>query len=399
MNGDDTGLDDLAVRRSWFREPKAAVWVLFVLAVIVGGGRKLLLGWKARKAVVLLENPDVAPEEIEAVAEFGRAGVYELLRIFGDPKSSEPQRHAAGRALSRLWRDDQLIAEEEQAIVRRGYSVEWRARRRYPRGLQTEIPITVRYRVPFLRDDDDHVRPINLEWSHRIKGAGRAALEEDSPWIPGEGGLTFGVYPRDYATNGPHKIVLQSRVRTSGLTDSWQIDLPHMAFSFEFDPILRLDAILTVPDASRDELVARSIRLEAAAQSEPTTFLAIGETWAIRNPPRLVVTEALACDFAHNVTLELDGLDEPLPAGRIIMNGLAGSTATAGENGGVGQWHPITLGPATPITANAIERPGLRRLRAHLEVDPQLGWADPDTRSLWPGNVSTDWIEVEIVRR
>ena len=45
---------------------------------------------------------------------------------------SEPARLAAGRALARLWLLDQLVAEEEKAVVRRGYTVTWSARAALP---------------------------------------------------------------------------------------------------------------------------------------------------------------------------------------------------------------------------------------------------------------------------
>ena len=100
--------------------------------LLIGGGRKLSAWWRARKAVCASAKPTSLPAEIEAVAEHGRAGVYELLRIFSS-SPTEALRLAAGRALARLWLLDQLVPEEEKAIVRRGYSVTWSARRRYPR--------------------------------------------------------------------------------------------------------------------------------------------------------------------------------------------------------------------------------------------------------------------------
>ena len=163
------GSQPAGTRRSWFREPKTAVWMTMAAIVIIGGGRRLLWAWKA-KAVVRLSNPDVTPEEIEAVAAFGRSGAWELLRIFSTTES-EPLRTAAGRALARLWKDDELVAEEEKALVRRGFHANWHARRRYPRDLTGEIPIVVEYDVPFLPDNPTYVRAEDLEWSHRIVGA------------------------------------------------------------------------------------------------------------------------------------------------------------------------------------------------------------------------------------
>ena len=96
----DRAAGEVAGRR-WLSEPKTAVWIALAAAVLIGGGRKLSAWWQARKAVARLGEPDVTPDEIEAVAEHGRAGVYELLRIFS---SSPVGTAAAGRRAAR-WRD------------------------------------------------------------------------------------------------------------------------------------------------------------------------------------------------------------------------------------------------------------------------------------------------------
>ncbi len=267
---------------------------------------------------------------------------------------------AAGRALTRLWRDDQLVAEEEQAILRRGYSVTWRARRRYPRALHVEIPIAVTIEVPFLIDDEFHVGADHLEWSHRILGARRAAMEEFSPWKAGPGRVNFSIIPDDFPTNGPHRLVLQSRVRPCGLSSSWEIELPHVPFQFEFDPVLRLDAILNLPDAVRDEAVARAIRLEPMSSSsmsmsdEPTGHLPLGGEWILRNPPRLAVTTPLPCDLAHAILIEFDGTPGHFPGRPLIVSGQ-----------GVPPLNPeaaetivrrFDLGPVPPLPDGVIER-------------------------------------------
>jgi hypothetical protein len=386
--------------RNWFSEPKSAVWMVLAAVVIIGGGRRLRWALRARKAVARLGEPDVTPEQIEAVAQFGRAGAWELLRIFSSTES-EPRRMAAGRALTHLWRDDQLVAEEEQAVLRRGYSVTWRARRRYPRALHVEIPIAVTIEVPFLIDDPRHVGPDHLEWSHRILGARRAAMEEFSPWKAGPGRVDFSIIPDDFPTNGPHRLVLQSRVRPCGLSSSWEIELPHVPFNFEFDPILRLDAILNLPDAVRDEAVARAIRLEprsvASMSDEPTGHLPLGGEWFLRNPPRLAVTTPLPCDVAHAISIEFDGAPGHFPGRPLIVSGQ-----------GLPPLDPVAartivqrfdIGPIPPLPDGVIERPGARRMRLRLIADAGLGWADPDVRSVWPGQTETDWVEAEIVRR
>jgi hypothetical protein len=386
-----------AAGRRWLSEPKTAVWFALAAAVLIGGGRKLSAWWRARKAVVRLGEANVTSEEIEAVAEHGRAGVYELLRIFSS-STSEPARLAAGRALARLWLLDQLVAEEEKAVVRRGYTVTWSARRRYPRALRGEIPITVTYDVPFLEDGGHRVGPANLEWSHRVLGARRAAIEEFSPWIPGPGRVAFTIFPGDFETNGPHRLVLQTRIRTAGLTDSWELEPPHEPFNFEFDPILRLDAIVTLHDATRDESVARAIQLEPrAADGEQVTYLSLGDEWTLRNPPRIAVTLPLPCDLAHAIAIELDGIAERFNSGFLLVSGqgLPRQYSTQGE----AVIRRLELGPVVPLAQGLIERPGPRRMRIWLEAALDSGWADPDIRSIWPGGTQTDWVEVEVVRR
>ena len=59
----------------------------------------------------------------------------------------------------------------------------------------------------------------------------------------------------------------------------------------------------------------------------------------------------------------------------------------------------VPLGEIAPIEAGVIERPGQRRVRVALEAVAERGWADPDVRSIWPGQMQTNWVEVEIVRK
>jgi hypothetical protein len=384
--------------RHWLREPKTAIWIILAAALVVGGWRKLSLSWRARKAVARLADPSVTPQEVEAAAEHGRAAVWELLRIFSS-STVEPLRRSAGRALARLWFLDQLVAEEEQAVVRRGFTVTWSARRRYPRALRAAIPISVSFDVPFLDDNTGRIHPGNLEWSHRVVGTRRATLEEFSPWVPGRGHASFTIVPGDFDTNGPHRLVLQARVRTAGLTDSWELELPHLPFNLEFDPFLQIDAIKTLPDASRDELVARAIRLEPGAPlgGEPASFLALNSEWAIRNPPSLAVLTPLPCDLAHAISIEIEGIANRCSAGMLVLSGQGLNVRVSHDSQSVIERVP--LGEIDSIAPDVIERPGPRRMRIRLEAMPERGWANPDIRSIWPGQAETNWISVEIVRR
>ena len=378
---------------AWLADPRTAVLAFLASALLFGGGRKLLQGVRARRAVAALEGPDPSPEEVEAAAEHGRAGLIDLFRLLGTAEKPEV-RDAAGRALATLWAKDDLIVEEEKALVRRGFEVSWRARRRYPRGLKTPIPIEASYGVPFLVEGGPGVGPSSLVWLHRILGAERAGLEESSPWREGPGLARFEVDPSDFATLGPHRLVLASKVRVVGLTDPWEIELPHMPFSFEFDPILAVEALLTLPDEPRGAAFERSIRLESAESREGhSRHLDLNADLVLRNPPELVVTTPLPCDLAHRLAIEFEGVPGQFRAGSVIVSG-QGAAAS-----GPAQTRHFPLGPIVGLPADAIDRPGERRARAVLTADPDLGWTDPDVRSVWPGTVVTDWVAVRVIRR
>jgi hypothetical protein len=389
-----------AIRRGrrWLSEPKTAVLLVVGGVLLAGGGRRLLHFWQARRGLTRLAEPDVTPEEIEAVARFGRSGLPELFRLFAEAPS-QTLRDAAGRAISLLWAGDQLIAEEEQALTRRGYAATWSARRRYPRALRSPIPITVTYGLPFLSEAGPGIKPANLEWSHRITGARRAALEEYSPWTSGAGYLTFSVIPGDFDTSGPHRLALQARVRTRDLTDAWQIELPHLPFSFEFDPHLDVAALLGLADEPRGGAFARSVRLENedVRGDAPTRFLDLNSEFTIRNPPRLVVVAPLPCDLAHQAYLEIENVDGRFPAGTLVVSG-QGSIRGESQASVAGS-KTLPIGPVEPIPYEALDRPGPKRIRLVLEADADLGWTDPDVRSIWPGTIETGWVSVEIVRR
>jgi hypothetical protein len=370
------------------------VLVVLFLIVVVGGGRKLLRGWRGRGVLGRLSDPGVTVEDVAAAIEFGRAGLMDLFRILGTAESADVRR-AAGHALSVLWARDELIAEEEQALVRRAFEVRWHARRRYPRGLRGAIPMAVAYTLPFLREDGGGVAPKNLEWSHTIVGARRAALEVESPWKAGPGRADFAVVPDDFATNGPHRLVLKTRVRTAGLTDSWELELPQMPLSFEFDPNLSVDALFTLPDTARGEAFARAVRLVAREPDEgrPASFLELNAAMALRDPPGIAVTLPLPCDLAHAIVLEFKAIPGRFGAGTVVLSG-QGLRAGAAES-----VRSFALEPLAPVPLDALDRPGRHRMRALLEPDAERGWADPDVRSIWPGPIVTEWVEVEVVRR
>jgi hypothetical protein len=379
---------------AWLADPRTAVLGFLGSALLIGGGRKVWQGIQARRAVAALGASDVRPEEVEATAEHGREGLIELFRLLGTAETPEV-RDAAGRALAILWARDDLIVEEEKALVRRGFAVTWKARRRYPRGLRVPIPIEASYGVPFLVDGGKGVGPSSLEWSHRILGAERAGLEEPSAWVKGPGLARFEVDPSDFVTLGPHRLVLAAKVRVVGLTDNWEIELPHLPFSFEFDPILTVEALLTTEDETRTAAFARSVRLEPPEASETgSRHLNLNADLVLRNPPVLVVSGPLPCDLAHRMDVEIEGVPGRLKAGTVVIAEKDSGLRT--QESGV---RIFPIGPIVGLSHDAIDRPGERRIRVVLTADPGLGWADPDARSVWPGTLTSDWATVRVIRR
>jgi hypothetical protein len=378
-------------RRGWpsWADPRTAVLATLVTAAVVGGGRRWLRAANAGKAAARLEEADVAPGEIEAAANHGRVGLLALFRLLESGKTTA-QRHAAGRALARLWAADELVAEEEKAVVTRGLDVKWLARRRYPAHLDRPIPIGIDLALPFLDQTMSMVRPDQLEWSWRVVGARRASVETFSEWAPGPCRVRFAIEPLDFVGSGPHTLVLQAKVRTSeGLTSRWEHPLPHVRFSFELDPKLDVNAILTLPDATREAVFAESVRLENDPYrgADGPRFLAIGDSVLLRDPPRLGISGVPPCDLAHAATLELEGTATAVPLAPVIARADAGPAV-------------LDLAPRGDGEGGAASaRPGPTRARVVLTADPSLGWADPDVRSVWPGTITTAWHPVELVRK
>ncbi len=390
--GDQGGLND---NLGWLTDPRTAVLVVLGLVLIVGGGRRLIRAGQAKRAVERLSDPSVSPSEIRAAAEFGRTGLIDFFRLLTEAK--EPaQRDAAGQALARIWKQDDLIPEEEQGVIRRGFTFDWRVRRRYPRGIQIPIPVEVHYGVSFLDPETGGIGPNDLEWSHRIRGAERVALETPSDPKPGNGVVRFTIDPDDYPTNGPHRLELRTDVRTAEtLTSRWELTMPAIPFVFEFDPRLETDALLTLPDEHRDQEMINAIRLvPSTTEGEPEipTFLELDESFALRNPPKIVVNYPIPSDLAHRIKIELEGIDGQFDAGELVLKS---SNADPDQHG----YASISFPRSVQFPSGLIDRIGQYRLRAILRPDADLGWADPEIRSVWPGTVETNWVDVRVTRR
>ena len=376
---------------AYLGDPRTAVLFFLSSALVIGGGRKGLQAIRARRAVAAISGTNPDPGDVEAAGDHGRAGLVDLFRLLTTAEKPAV-RDAAGRALARLWRLDDLIAEEEKAVVRRGFVATWHARRKYPRGLHVPITISLDFGVPFLGGEGRGISSEHLHWSYRITGTERAGLEEWSDFRPGPQAVSFEVFPDDFTTLGPHRLVLQARVKTVGLTDAWELDLPHIPFAFEFDPNLAVDALLTLPDDARAAKMAGAITLAVHESPEPPVerLFPREHDLALRNEPDLVLHNPLPADLAHRLAIEFEGIPGQWAARSVVH--------PAASRQGPGS-ASIPLGTIADFPAGLIERPGPHRIRAILTADASLGWASPEIRSIWPGAIMTDWVEIRVIRR
>ena len=399
-------------RLTWGAGPRGLVLFVLATVLLLGGGRRWWLAIKARRTVERLSDADVAPGEIESVADYGRDGIMDLFRLMETAPSAD-QRKAAGLALAKLWKRDQLVAEEEKAVVTRAYLATWKARRRYPRALKTPVPMAIEFGLSFLdRDvsasngDADRLSPTDLEFSYRITGAQRESLEQWSPWRAlsdydlsgGNAAVAFLIEPGDFSSNGPHRLALHMRVRPKGLTSRWEHDLPAVSFSFEFDPNLRIESILGTEDDDRRAAMDAALHF-AAPGSLPTDADGgtpdaggpsddLNEEFVLRAKSPLRVAHDRPADLAHRAEIEFDGIPGKYPAGVLVC------AATRSEGALL---YPVR--PTAPLPGGVIPAAGERAMRVILTPDPHLAWADPNVRSLWPGAIVTGWTTVRIARK
>jgi hypothetical protein len=384
-------------RRGWtayLADPRTAVLVTLALVVGLGGGRQVLQGFRARGVVDRLAGDQPERADILEASKYGRAGLVDLFRLLDEGKTRDV-RDAAGESLSALWKADMLIAEEEKGLVRRGYRVDWSLRRRYPRGLEVPFPVSVSFGVPFLAEGGEGLKASNLEWSYRVLGTERAALEAYSDWTPGPVSARFELNPGDFQGDGTHRLVLHARARTKGLTEHWQVDLPQVNTTFEFDRNMAVDALLTMPDDARGEAMNRALTLvpakaETSATDDSSAFLTLNRDFVLRDPPLLRLAMPLPSELAHRGYLEFEGIEGTYEAGQVVYAGV--------PDGPVGEiLRPI--GPLSGQGVESIDAPGPRRVRLVLRPDPHLGWSHPGLRSIWPGTIVTDWFEGRVIRR
>jgi hypothetical protein len=233
--------------------------------------------------------------------------------------------------------------------------------------------------------------PSRLQRSYRITGTGHASFEMESPWHLGSGRVSVAIDPRDFPSPGPHRLVLQVKIRTGpDLSSNWELALPHMPFSFEFDSRLELDSLLTHLDEGARERMQGSVQLlnpyvDPDHSKDPPNLIALPGDLVLRDPPELSIQADRPFDLAHRVEVEFEGVTGRFAVGEIAQPG--------------GEGRRMPFGKVLGLPEGAIKRPGEIRIRAILTADPEIGWAHPAIRSIWPGTIETNWIPAQILRK
>ncbi len=388
-------------KSSPFADPRRWLFLAVVGFLVIGGGRKWLHGRKGRSLADRLAAGTASVDEIRDANKYGRIVVHDLFRVLAEGQTQE-HRIAATEALVKLWRADELIPEEEKAIVSRSFSVDWRIRRKYPKGLKGPIGIRAFFGLPRLSDDELNLWLYkHLQWAYRVTGTRRAS---DDTWQEpqlGLGQVRLTVMAEDFPDDGPHRIVLQMKAETKELTDQWTLELPAQSISFETDEKLSIGALAGMPDSSRAELMRNAIEAWVPHERPDPAFSVLDDRFAIRNPPGFKVVSSLTADLAHQAILEIEGISGRWSIGEWVVSERSTSQVTKNDFGEttfiiIRSW-PETLERLGD--AATLERGGNYRARVVLEPRPERGWSDPDIRSVWPEPIMTDWFEVEIVRR
>ena len=255
------------------------------------------------------------------------------------------------------------------------------------------IPIEASYGVPFLVEGGPGVSAVEPGMVAPGPG-GRAGRPGGALPLGGRAGPgPVRGRPRRLPDPGPHRLALAARVRVVGLTDAWELELPHIPFSFEFDPILAVEALLTRRRRPRAEAFARSIRLDAPP--EPTTRPRLPRPRRRPGPPRPARPGRRHPPALRPGPRAWPSSSRASPAG----SAPARWSSAARTRARAPATRRFPIGPILGLPPGAIDRPGERRIRAVLTADPDLGWADPDVRSLWPGTLTTDWATVRVIRK
>lgn len=376
-------------------DPRRWVFIAVVAFLLLGGARKWLAASRGRKMADRIADGHASLDEIRQAARHGRTVLPDLLATLADGKS-EDLKSAALQSLVELWRADELIAEEEKAIITRAFQIIWKQRRKYPRDYDGKFQIHALMCLPKIHDEScRNWLSQHLRWETRVTGTRKAT---DDQWrvIPhSEMQLQIHIESRDFPEDCVHRVMFFTRVSTNELTSNWTLDLPGQATTFEWDQHLKSGALKADFDEKEATIMQEALAWERNA--EPDTMqpqlVAISSGFAIHRPPLAILTVPLPRDIAHEAVLEIEEVSSNIKLKSYVIAS-RGSVTTPHK-----QRKVIPLEIAGLIDDSAISRAGKYRARINLQPKSEMGWADPEIRSVWPGPLASPWVEIEIVRR
>lgn len=380
-------------------DPRRWMFISVVAFLMFGGGRKWLKSIHGRRLADKIAHGTANPDEILGSYRYGRVVVQDLFEALTGGASDEI-RHSAFEALVRLWQADELIAEEEKAIVTRSFQIKWNHRRKYPVSLNGTFDISATYGLFELKDSElqrwlsDHSR-----WSYRIQGTRRAVDEQwkqnlcDPPFALTE------INSRDFPENTVHRIALFVRFRTFNQTSNWEIELPSQPTSFEWDLNLELNALLAPIVESELDVFTNAMNWQPASLPGPgqegPRLVQISPGFAIHNPPETVISSPLPRDLSHAVFIELQGVTGLIPAGEWLIACRKSSENLFQSYRSGSHWD---VSPDSYIDDQLIGHAGRFQMRLVLKPIAHRGWANPEIRSVFNSKISFPWVEIEIVR-
>lgn len=380
-------------------DPRRWMFISVVAFLMFGGGRKWLKSIQGRRLADKIAQGNANAAEILGSYRFGRVVVQDLFEVLSGGSSDEI-RYSAFESLVRLWQADELVAEEEKAIVARSFQIKWNHRRKYPLGLDGTFDISATYGLFELKDSglrkwlSDH-----SQWSHRIQGTRRAI---DDQWNQNLGDPPFvltEINSRDFPENTVHRIALFVRFKTFNQSSNWEIELPGQPTSFEWDVNLDSNALLAPLIESELDLFKDAFLWQVASLPGPgqetVRFVQISPGFAIHNPPETVIRSPLPRDLSHAVFIELQGVPDLILAGEWLI-ACRKSSDNSIQSGRVGSTFHVT--PSCYIDDHLIGHAGKSQMRLVLKPIAHRGWANPEIRSVLNSSISFPWVEIEIVR-
>ncbi len=140
----------LAESRNWLSEPRTTVLVVLGGVVLLGGGRRLLQGWKARKAVARLSEPDITPARRSSRLPSLAAPVFPSC--FGSSASRLPRPYATPPAGRLPCSGHTISSLPRKSKPWSAGVIPWSGSpgAATPGHCRSEIPIRATYGLPFL---------------------------------------------------------------------------------------------------------------------------------------------------------------------------------------------------------------------------------------------------------